>query len=933
MPVLAAAALLAALAGNHGQPATPIGNDVEWTTPSRDESGSMPIGNGDLAANVWVEPDGTILFYVAKSDSWDDNARLLKLGRIRLHVEPNPDDRMDHFVQRLRLDDGLIAIEMGQGEERVDLTIRVDANRPALVVEASSASPTTFVATLDPWRTAKRTIKDVTWSDVFCTDWGSPPRFPMVTEPDTFPPPTTGPLGGEIVSFHHNTRTPIPQTFALQAIEPLLASFHDPILDRTFGMLMTGPGLATVGERTLRSSQPTTTHRFEVWALTEEEPVPERYVEHLAALAHRHAGDDPAAALEAHRLWWQRFWDRSWIRIAENSEARSYPLVDNPLPVAIGHDQNGGNAFKGSIERVLMADRPFGEAELADVATNPDATPAGTRLVWRGGDQPSVEDAPALDGVGGLTVMAWIVPEKQDPGGGRIADKCAVGSADGWMLDTYPSNSLRFIAGESPATVDARLEPGKRVFVAGTYDARTGQKRLYLDGRRVAETPAKSLGAEILNRAYALQRFMSACAGRGAYPIKFNGSLFTVGHPGHDEGDPDYRRWGPGYWFQNTRLAYWPMFASGDIDLTEAFFRLYRDALPLLQAVHRLRHGDRLAPGSAAFHETIYFWGLPDNSSFGWNREGLAAGEVGNPYIRHYRSSSIELLTMGLERYRYAPDERFLKETLLPLADAILAFYGTFFPRNPDGTIRFEPAASLETWHDATDPLPEIAGLRTLLAGLLALDPRLLGEERRTTWGELFALLPPVPLTDAPQGQRIAPARRYEKLANVENPELYAVFPYRLFGVGHPDLDIALRSFALRANRANVGWCQDSIQAAYLGLADEAASLVLRRAALKDAKSRFPAFWGPNYDWVPDQDHGSNILTTLQAMLLQCSGQRILLLPAWPRGWDCDFRLHASGNTTLTGRVRDGRLEQLEVDPPERVEDIELWNTPARSTP
>ena len=51
-------------------------------------------------------------------------------------------------------------------------------------------------------------------------------------------------------------------------------------------------------------------------------------------------------------------------------------------------------------------------------------------------------------------------------------------------------------------------------------------------------------------------RQSNACGGRGALPIKFNGSIFTV-----DTGklDADFRQWGGCYWFQNTRLAYWPM--------------------------------------------------------------------------------------------------------------------------------------------------------------------------------------------------------------------------------------------------------------------------------------------------------------------------------------------------------------------------------------
>ena len=44
---------------------------------------------------------------------------------------------------------------------------------------------------------------------------------------------------------------------------------------------------------------------------------------------------------------------------------------------------------------------------------------------------------------------------------------------------------------------------------------------------------------------------MNACAGRREEPIKFNGSLFTVGKGD----DPDFRLWGgPAFWFQNQRL-------------------------------------------------------------------------------------------------------------------------------------------------------------------------------------------------------------------------------------------------------------------------------------------------------------------------------------------------------------------------------------------
>jgi hypothetical protein len=44
----------------------------------------------------------------------------------------------------------------------------------------------------------------------------------------------------------------------------------------------------------------------------------------------------------------------------------------------------------------------------------------------------------------------------------------------------------------------------------------------------------------------------------------------------------------------------------------------------------------------------------------------------------------------------------------------------------------------------------------------------------------------------------------------------------------------------------------------------------------KQNSSRFPAFWGPNYDWVPDQDHGNLNSLALQCMLLQSEAHQTL---------------------------------------------------------
>lgn len=55
---------MSTLVAGEGQP-TDMYN-VVWDSPSKDYNGSMPIGNGDLAANVWVEPTGDLIFIFPK---------------------------------------------------------------------------------------------------------------------------------------------------------------------------------------------------------------------------------------------------------------------------------------------------------------------------------------------------------------------------------------------------------------------------------------------------------------------------------------------------------------------------------------------------------------------------------------------------------------------------------------------------------------------------------------------------------------------------------------------------------------------------------------------------------------------------------------------------------------------------------------------------
>jgi hypothetical protein len=417
---------------------------------------------------------------------------------------------------------------------------------------------------------------------------------------------------------------------------------------------------------------------------------------------------------------------------------------------------------------------------------------------------------------------------------------------------------------------------------------------------------------------YILQRFLNACSSRGDFPIKFNGSIWVVEHPDKGGGDgaketatADYRNWGDQYWFQNTRPMYWPMMMSGDFDLMQPLFRMYRAMLP---------HNARLIReyykhDGAYFAETAPFWGGvpgPNQKSGG--------------YTRHYYTPILELSAMMLDYYAYTGDKVFAKEMLLPIAGAGITFFDKHFQRDAKGKLLLEPANAIETFWSVRNPLPDIAGLHFVLQGLLALPSDLADASARSQWQRLLGELPPVPTGVRNGKTMLLPFEDGQTVKghNSENPELYAIYPFRLYGIGKPGIEIAKAAFEARKFTGPRCWSQNPVQAALLGDAASAKSFVIANLTNKDKRQRFPAFWAAGHDYAPDQDNGGNGLLALQHMLLQADGKRILLLPAWPKDWDVDFKLHAPFNTTVEVRVRSGRVESLKVTPEERRKDVEV---------
>jgi len=426
--------------------------NVVWDTPSQDAHGSMPLGNGDIGINAWIGPSGNwtkdyfkdgfptgdLVFYVSKTDAWDENGRLSKVGRVRVKFDP-PLRVTDNFRQELKLREGVIEIA-GKG---LLARLWVDANQPVVHLEVESAQAINCQATVELWRLRERPFgpKDDSHSGAGL----AASAFKPTVLPDVVVPSDKLP----VVWYHRNTRSIYELNLEVQHLEPLKGRFVDPLLNRTFGASLNGAGFVRDGEKAIKSAAPAKRHSLAVTVFTAQTDTPEMWLAELNRVEKAAASVDLAEARRAHESWWRQFWDRSWV------------------------------------------------------------------------------------------------------------------------------------------------------FIDGEPEART------------------------VTQGYVLQRFMNACGGRGALPIKINGSIFTVevkpgASPETPDGDPDWREWGGNYWFQVTRLAYWPMLAAGDFDLMDALFDMYKVALPLSKARMKTYYG---FDNAAMFPETTCFWGLPSNGDYRWDNK------------------------------------------------------------------------------------------------------------------------------------------------------------------------------------------------------------------------------------------------------------------------------------------------------------------------
>lgn len=730
--------------------------NVVWDTPGKDCADSMPTGNGDIGINVWTDKKGDVMLYLGKTDSWDENGRLLKVGRLRLHFEKSPFLKPKNFRQELSLAESAVFLST----DEIKMKIWVDANRSSVHIEADCRKEQDITASLEIWRDKphellledkrdKRTSgsSEGSHSEAGLVHAGLRPMISADTVVND---------ESSIIWYHRNETSIWKGELEHQGLGGFTEIARDPLLHVTSGGMITAQGFAKINSTTLHREK---TSNFSICAvlLTAQTDTAGEWVEKIKKLSSDILQVSIDDAYSQHVEFWKKFWDKSYIKLS-----------------AKGKD-------------------------------------------------------------------------------------------------------------------------------------------------------AKE--AETITRMWHLQRYTIACAARGAFPLKFNGSIFNVDGQHNvkntycsQDYSADFRAWGGCYWFQNQRQIYWAMLASGDFDCMLPFFKMYFNALDFAKYMTKTWFGH----DGAFFPETMYFWGSYNREDYGLTPAGgkKEPADVESGFVKRYWQGGLELSLMMIEYYRYTHDEKTFTDMLYPVIKAVLTFYDLHYNTGNDGKMIIAPAQSLETYWNVKNPLPEIAGLKTILEELDEIGTELLSKDDLEWLNTLYEKVPELTVRKE-KGVRILQCCESGEMKanNMENVSMYAVFPYQRYGLLRPDLKMARDTFAHRKfDKYYSCWHNNNVFAAYLGLEKEARKNLAKRYCLHDGY-RFTTFYVQG-DWVPDHDNGSVAQQTVQAMLMQSYKNTIMLFPAFPQNWDAEFKLHTSGAATVEAVRVDSKMEKLNVSDSERMKDI-----------
>jgi hypothetical protein len=448
----------------------------------------------------------------------------------------------------------------------------------------------------------------------------------------------------------------------------------------------------------------------------------------------------------------------------------------------------------------------------------------------------------------------------------------------------------------------------------------------------------------------------------------------------------------------------------GDFEVLRTVFEYYLHMLPLAEA----RTQAYFQHDGIFFVETKTLFGTMAGDDYGCDH--LSPGAIKRPiqlmdssFMRFDYAGNAgptEVCMLILDDYLWSLDVEAAKR-YLPICFKTLEFFMNHYRVSTTGQasegseqVIFFPSQALESyqcavrlvnnsWIDLTDHMnltwndghwsgglnesncvlndaPTVAAVTALTERLLALPTELTTQTQRSAWQAYAEMLPELPRS--PDRSTFTVYENIEEFplnaSNSETPQLYSVFPFRLFTAARANASDIDLSAALKAATGgqpgygqNSGWAQDLINDALLGRSLEASALAIDRAMHSGCRGQptgaliFGWYrrcapdqeqqWGYRFKGYGYQGAGlsahppaveelSNMQTAINFMLMQPMDDGfeggIAMFPAWPCDWDVDVKLAAPGNTTVEVHYTGGKLQKMVVQPPQRASAITFLN-------
>lgn len=268
--------------------------NISWNTQSKDATGSMPLGGGNLGLNVWVE-NNDLLIYLGHPDSRIENQKLIKLGRVRINFSPSPFGK--NFNQSLDLASNAIYLkgEFPDGKP-FKTKIWVDVYNPVVHVEVNSEKKVRIDISYESWFFEAQWIKN----------------------------------GLEWIYRLDPAKSSLIQKIKNQKLEAIADQIPDPLKDLTMGGRIVADGLKFKSE----GSGSYMSTPYKRWTSTTGKSVKQldvrifayvkneesvhswkKNLDHIESQTRNTEGVDSIRTSE----WWKAFWNRSYININPGS--------------------------------------------------------------------------------------------------------------------------------------------------------------------------------------------------------------------------------------------------------------------------------------------------------------------------------------------------------------------------------------------------------------------------------------------------------------------------------------------------------------------------------------------------------------------------------------------------------------------------------------